>query len=145
VMAQMQPGAARPRWGLMRQAVGEMPGASAEPAAAAAVATPSAPMPAATSGFGATMFGITGQGGRGHHGHMHVSPYREMRTGAWPGIRSSARNIRGGAYNAGMMIKRLLPFQYPGGRPAGGYYPMRAAAPAVLAPMPGPTAGYYGW
>jgi hypothetical protein len=146
VIAQMQPGAPRARWGLMQQAVGEMPGASAEPAAAAAVA-PGPPVPAATNGFGATMFGITG-GGHPRRGGGGVNPYRVMHNGTWPGyIMSNARHIRRGVVGAGNLMKRLHPFQYPGGVPAGTYFrPLApAAAPAVLAPVPGPTAGYYGW
>lgn len=48
-----------------------------------------------------------------------ISPYREMRTGAWPGIQSSGANIRMGIRNAPNLIKQLSPASYPVNRPAG--------------------------
>ncbi len=147
VLAQMAPGAPRTRWGLQQNplapAVAEMPAQSPETAAAAAVA-PSAPMPAATNGFGASAFGITGQHPR--RGGGGVNPYRIMHNGVWPGyIHSNAHHIRRGVVGAGALMKRLHPFQYPGGVPAGTYFrPLApAVAPAVLPPAAGPVAGWW--
>jgi hypothetical protein len=143
VLQQMAPGAPRSRWSEnpLGPAVAQLPMQSAEPAAAAAVGPP---VPAATNGFGAHMFGITGGAGRRPGGG--VNPYRVMHNGTWPGyIHSNARHIRRGVVGAGALMKRLYPFQYPGGVPAGTYFrPLAPSVPAPM-PMPGPTAGYYGW
>lgn len=102
-----------------------------------AVPLPAPPAPVApggTKGFGAAGFGSTG-GVRGGGGHSHVNPYSVIRSGMFPGINPSGRDIRAGVRNAGARVHRGFPFQTA---------PLPALPPPAPAPVvaPGGTKGF---
>lgn len=134
--AQMAPGAPRHRPGVLPSQDAACP--TCPPGMPVATPAPAAPTPAATAGFGFTTFGRTAGGMK--RGGGGINPYMVAVTGGWPGIRSNGRNMRGGAYGAANLIRRLMPAGFPNvAVPAAQYYPL----PAAAAPAPAPTAGYY--
>lgn len=95
--------------------------------APAAPTAPALPKPGGVSGFG---FGSTGG-----VGHQHVSPYRTMRSGMFPGIMPNAANIRAGIRNASDRVHRSFPFQTAP-------LPPPPPPPVVVAPTPAATNGF---
>jgi hypothetical protein len=50
-------------------------------------------------------------------------PYRTIRTGLYPDVRSTSSGVHAGVYGVGQTVRGLLPAAYPNvGRPAGDYY-----------------------
>jgi hypothetical protein len=110
-----------------------LPPIAPPPPAAAPAAPAPGPSPAGTAGaFGGSGFGSSGGVRTSHH---HVDPYTVMRSGQFPGISPSGRNIRAGYQNAGDRVQNSMPYQ-------SAPLPPDAPPPPPPAPMPAATHGF---
>ncbi|HEV3059681.1 MAG TPA: hypothetical protein VGY48_15630 [Vicinamibacterales bacterium] len=118
-----------------------LPPIAPPPVAAAPAAPAPGPSPAGTAGaFGGSGFGSSG----GVRNHYHVDPYMVMRSGNFPGISPSGRNIRAGYMNAGARVQASMPYQsapLPPDMPP----PPPVPAPGAKAPVPAATHGFGGF
>lgn len=124
--ADMQPGVSR----LERRPAGvrqAMPTVVAPPVATPMLPAGPGPGPANEptvngfgGGFGHTPFGSAGEGGSPYS--AAGSPYRIMRSGMFPGVRTNVSDPRYGVYNAARQIRAMTPYAYPNANvPAGNY------------------------